>query len=198
MPPVSPSACARRISAIAPSRSPRIGATIRPARRSGLSWQSSAAHRLYARAPASRCSGPFVATGLKPAPNGAPMRAGGGVGTGEHRPRRSRRRCRAPCRAWSASQPPRRPISWRLLPSSSSPNHSSLNSSSPMNGRRARGLAALVDERLALGELVVEVVVVLGVEVVAVDGRVRARVAVGRDDDVVLHGAPPGLPYLMR
>ena len=46
---------------------------MRPARRSGLSWQSSAAHRLYARAPASRCSGLWVATGLKPAPNGAPM-----------------------------------------------------------------------------------------------------------------------------
>ena len=33
----------------------------------------SAAQRLYARAPASRCSGSVVATGLNPAPNGAPM-----------------------------------------------------------------------------------------------------------------------------
>ena len=37
MPPHSPSPCARVISAMAPSMSPRIGATIRPARRCGLS-----------------------------------------------------------------------------------------------------------------------------------------------------------------
>ncbi len=59
--------------------------------------------------------------------------------------------------------------------------------------RHPRGLAALVDERLAFGQLDLEVVVVLRVEEVLVDGRVRTRVAVGRDDDVVLHGAPPGM-----
>jgi hypothetical protein len=53
--------------------------------------------------------------------------------------------------------------------------------------RRAVGVdAARVDEGLALGELLVEGVVELGVEVVAVHGRVGARVRVGRDHDVVL------------
>ena len=44
---------------------------------------------------------------------------------------------------------------------------------------------------LPLGELVVEVVAVLRVEEVAVHGRVRARVAVGRDDDVVRPRSSP-------
>src|SRR4029450_12605894 len=58
--------------------------TISPARRSGLSWHSCAAHRLYARAPARRCAGLRVGVGLKPAPNGAPIGPGDGVVTGEH------------------------------------------------------------------------------------------------------------------
>ena len=165
--------------------SSRIGATISPARRSGLSWHSSAAHRLYARAPARRCSGSRVATGLNPAPNGAPMvpvaASGPGNTTSAATPSLSSSLSRV-----AASHPPRRPISWRLLPSSSSPNHSSLNSSSPMNcvPSASRGAASMM--RLALGELLVEVVAELGVEVVAVHGRVRPRVAVGRDHDVVL------------
>ena len=53
-------------------------------------------------------------------------------------------------------------------------------------------LAALVDQRLALGELELELVVVLRVEEVLVDRRVRAGVTVCRDDHVVLHGLPLG------
>ena len=70
----------------------------------------------------------------------------------------------------AASQPPRSPISWRLLPSSSSPNHSSLNSSSPVNGIEPGRGAPLIDQGLALGELLVEVGAELGVEVLGVHG----------------------------
>ena len=52
---------------------------------------------------------------------------------------------------------------------------------------------SLVDERLAFHQLRVEVLAVPRIEEVAVDGRVGTRVAVGRDDHVVLHGAPPGI-----
>ncbi len=66
--------------------------------------------------------------------------------------------------------------------------------------------APLVDDPLPLGELLVEVVEVLRVEVVAVHGGVRSRVAVGRDDDVVLQRRTPwdcsddmaSLPQLTR
>ena len=136
--------------------------------------------------------GPWVATGLNPAPNGAPMvpvaASGPGNTTSPATPSLSSSLSRV-----AASQPPRRPISWRLLPSSSSPNHSSLNSSSPMKCDPRRRPRRASMRALALGELLVEVVEVLGVEVVAVHGRVRAGVAVGRDHDVVLHrGIPLG------
>ena len=191
MPPRNPSAWARWISAMAPSRSPRIGATIRPARRSGLSLQISAAHRLYARAPASRCSGSIVATGLNPAPNGAPIvpvaASGPGNITSPVTPSLSSSSSRL-----VASHAPRMPISWRLLPSSSSPNHSSLNSASPMNGDMPAASRRSSMRAWRWASSTSKSSWYSGVEEVLVDGRVRARVAVGRDDDVVLHGAPPG------
>ena len=57
--------------------------------------------------------------------------------------------------------------------------------------RRAGFRAPLVDEPLPLRELAVEVVAIAGIEIVAVHGRVRAGMTVGRDHDVVLHRAPP-------
>ncbi len=171
---------------MAPSRSSRIGATINPARRSGLSWQSSAAHRLYARAPASRWSGPFVATGLKPAPNGAPILPVAGVGTGEHHlagngvvvellvagrsvPASAQADLVEAVALLVLAEPLflELVVTDEVLPCSSG--------------------ASIVDDALALGELLVEVVEILRVEVVAVHGRIRAGVAVGRDHDVVLH-----------
>jgi hypothetical protein len=51
--------------------------------------------------------------------------------------------------------------------------------------------APLVDDALALGELLLEVVAVERIEVVAVYGGIGPRVAVGRDDDVVLQRHTP-------
>src|SRR4029077_11219731 len=54
--------------------------------------------------------------------------------------------------------------------------------------------AALLEHPLAFGELLVEIGPEPGVEELTVRGRVRAGVAVGRDDEVVRHGQPPGSP----
>ena len=133
----------------------------------------------------------------KPAPKGAPIlpvtASGPGKTTSPVTPSADSSSSR-----FLASQPPRSPSSCRLLPSSSSPNHSSWNSSLP--GEHvvvgAEALAAhLLHERVAFGELVVEAVAVLRVEVLAVHRRVGPRVAVGRDDEVALrHCVSPGAP----
>ena len=120
-----------RISAMAPSMSSRIGRDDQPG--AALGAVAGTARRPTGCTHARRRAGDrgrLVATGLKPAPNGAPMlpvaASGPGNTTSAATPSLSSSLSRV-----AASQPPRSPISWRLLPSSSSPNHSSWNSSSP-------------------------------------------------------------------
>ena len=162
----------------------------RPLRRSGVCWHSSASQRLYALAPASMRSGGSPRASTRPAPNGAPMlpvaASGPGKITSAVTPSLSSSLSR-----FGASQPQRSPPSCRLSSPSSWPNHSSWNSSSPPI---EIGLAQLVlrDEPLPLLERLVERLAVLRVEELAVVRGLRAGVAVGRDDQVVLHGQPPG------
>ena len=106
-------------------------------------------------------------------------------------PRRRRRRCRAPCRAWarpsrSAAHPragsPRPPRGRTTPPGTRRRRPSS-------NGPRCSRICAR--SALALDERLVERVAVLRVEVRLVVGCLRSGVAVGRDDEVVVHhGAP--------
>ena len=174
IPPRKPASAARVISATAASTSCRIGTIATPARRNGLSEQSSASQRLWACAPARRSSGSRSPPCPSPAPKGADApevtASASGKMTSPATPSASSSLSRR-----AASQPPRKP-------SSLSRSHASANSSLRMP--RAR---ELVLERGPRALLFVEGVVVLRVEPVPVLQVREPGVAVGRNDHVPLH-----------
>ena len=125
-----------------------IGTTATPARRSGLSWHSSASHRLWARAPANSSSPGVEPLAPSPAPNGAeapPLtESASGKMTSPATPSASSSLSRR-----AASHPPRRPSSFsscQVLANSSLTNPALASSAArsrstrnPSNGSRYSG-----------------------------------------------------------
>ena len=192
-PPRSPSSCARRISAIAPSRSSRIGATISPAAPLRARLAQLGRPSVVRASAREEVRGTPRRDRVEPGAEGCEVRAGGRVGTREHHFAGDAvvvellvACCRVPATAQAdlvqavALVVLAEPLLLELV----------------VTGERVEpgGGASRVDERLALGELVVELGAVLRVEEVAVHRGVGPRVAVRRDDHVVLHGSPWAVP----
>ena len=169
---------------MAPSRSPRIGATIKPGPPLGAGLAQLGRPPVVGAGAGEEVVRPTGGDGVEPGAERGAHLAGGGVGAREHDLAGHPVAVELGVALGRVPGPPHadlvEAVAFFVL---AEPLR--LESSSPVNGAsRRRGGSSISAWRSASD---VEVIAVLGVEVLPVDGRVRAGVTVRRDDHVVVH-----------